>query len=57
MKGNTDKCHLIMSANNTPELKVGNSLNKTSTCEKLLQLVSSYFETFHRFTKFFFHRK
>ena len=36
MKGNTDKCHLIMSINNTPELKVGDSLIKTSTCEKLL---------------------
>ena len=36
MKGNTDKCHLIMSTNNTPELKVRDSLIKTSTCEKLL---------------------
>ena len=36
MKGNTDKCHLIMSTNNTPELKVGDFLIKTSTCEKLL---------------------
>ena len=36
MKGNTDKCHLIMSTNNTPKLKVGDSLIKTSTCEKLL---------------------
>ena len=26
MKGNTDKFHLIMSTNNTPELKVGDSL-------------------------------
>ena len=25
MKENTDKCHLIMSTNNTPELKVGDS--------------------------------
>ena len=36
MKGNTDKCHLIMSTNNTPELKVWDSLIRTSTCEKLL---------------------
>ena len=33
MKGNTGKCHLIMSTNHTPELKVGDSLIKTSTCE------------------------
>ena len=31
MKGNTGKCHLIMSTNNTPELKVGDSLIKIST--------------------------
>ena len=35
MKANTDKSHLIMSTNNTPELKVRDSLIKTSTCEKL----------------------
>ena len=35
---NTGKCHLIMSTNHTPELKVGDSLIKTSTCEKLLGL-------------------
>ena len=38
MKGNTDEFHLIMSTNNTPELKVGDSLIKTSTSEKLLKL-------------------
>ena len=38
MKGNTDKCHLIMSTSNTPELKVGDSLIKTSACEKLLDV-------------------
>ena len=37
MKRNTDKCHLIMSTNNTPELKVGGSLIKASTCENWLQ--------------------
>ena len=35
---NTGKCHLMMSTNHTPELKVGDSLIKTSTCEKLLGL-------------------
>ena len=42
MKGNTDKCHLIMSTNNTPELKVGDSLIKTSTCEQLLDVKIDY---------------
>ena len=42
MKGNTDRCHLIMGANNTPELKVGDSLIKTSTCEKLLGVKIDY---------------
>ena len=46
MKGNTDKCHLIMSTNNTPELKVENSLIKTSTCEKLLDVEIDYKLTF-----------
>ena len=46
MKGNTDKCHLIMSTNNTPELKVGDSLIKTSTCEKLLGVKIDYKLTF-----------
>ena len=36
MKGNKDKCHLIMSTNNNPEIQVGDSLIKASDCEKLL---------------------
>ena len=40
-KGNTDKCHLIMSTNNTPELKVGDSLIKTSTFEKVLKSITN----------------
>ena len=36
MKRNTDKCHWIMSTNNTAELKVEDSLIETSICEKLL---------------------
>ena len=46
MKVNTDKCHLIISTNNTPELKVGDSLIKTSTCEKLLGFKIDYKLTF-----------
>ena len=46
MKGNIDKCHLIMSTNNITELKVADSLIKTSTCEKLLSVKIDYKLTF-----------
>ena len=46
MKRNTDKCHLIMSPNDTPELKVVDSLIKTSTCEKPLGVKIDYKLTF-----------
>ena len=36
MKGNTDKCHLIVSTDEPIEIRVGESLIKSSTCEKLL---------------------
>ena len=36
MKRNTDKCHLIVSIEETIEIRVGESLIKNSTCEKLL---------------------
>ena len=36
MKGNTDKCHLIVSTDEPIEIRVGESLIKNSTCEKLL---------------------
>ena len=36
LKGNTDKCHLIISTENALELHISNSLIKTSSCEKLL---------------------
>ena len=36
MKGNTDKCHLIVSTDEPIELRVGDSLIKNSACEKLL---------------------
>ena len=35
MKGNTDKCHLIVSTDESIEIRVGESLIKNSTCEKL----------------------
>ena len=46
MKGNTGKCHLIMSTNNTPEIKVGDSLIKINACEKLLGVRVDYKPTF-----------
>ena len=36
MKGNTDKCHLTVSTDEPIEIRVGESLIKNSTCEKLL---------------------
>ena len=36
MKGNTDKCHLIVSTDEPIEIRVGESLIKCSNCEKLL---------------------
>ena len=36
MKRNTDKCHLIVSTDELIEIRVGESLIKSSTCEKLL---------------------
>ena len=36
MKGNTDKCHLIVSIDEPIEILVGEYLIKNSTCEKLL---------------------
>ena len=38
MKGNTDKCHLIVSIDEPIEIRVGESLIKNSTCEKLLSI-------------------
>ena len=36
MKGNTDKYHFIISSNNSSEIKIWNSLIKSSNCEKFL---------------------
>ena len=36
MKGNTDKCHLIVSTDEPIEIRVGESLIKNNICEKLL---------------------
>ena len=36
MKGNANKCHFIVSSNDFSEFKIGNSLIKSSNCEKPL---------------------
>ena len=36
MKRNSDKCHLLVSTNNTINIKIGNVDITNSTCEKLL---------------------
>ena len=36
MKGNAGKCHLIVSTDEPIEIRVGESLIKSSACEKLL---------------------
>ena len=36
MKENTYKCHLMVSSNEPIEIRIGESLIKNSTCEKLL---------------------
>ena len=51
MKGNTNKCHLIMSIENAPELEIGDSLIKTSNCEKLLGVNIDYKLTFDEHVK------
>ena len=38
MKGKTDKCHLIVSTDEPIEIRVGESLIKHSTYEKLLNI-------------------
>ena len=38
MKRNTDKCHLIISSNDSSEMKIRNSLMQSSNCEKLVSV-------------------
>ena len=36
LRGNTDKCHLIVSSNDRTEIQVGESVIKNTLCKKLL---------------------
>ena len=38
MKGNTDKCHLLLSKDESSEIHIGDSIIESSTCEKLLAI-------------------
>ena len=51
MKGNTDKCHFIISSNDSSEIKIGKSLIKSNDCEKLLGVKIDTKLTFHDHTK------
>ena len=51
MKGNTRKCHLIMSTENVPELQAGGSLIKATRCKKLLGVKINYKRTFDEHVK------
>ena len=42
MKGNAEKCHLIMSTNESVEFELGNSLIERSDCEKMLGVKNDY---------------
>ena len=53
MKANTDNCQLFMSTKNTPELQIGDSLIKTSSCEKLLGVKIDYKLTFDEHVKIY----
>ena len=36
MQGNIDKCHLLLSKDESSEIRIGDSITESSTCEKLL---------------------
>ena len=38
MKGSTDKCHLLLSKDESSEIHIGDSVIESSTCEKLLSI-------------------
>ena len=42
MKGNTEKCHLIMSTDQSVNFQLNGSLLKTSDCEKMLGVKIDY---------------
>ena len=56
MKGKADKCDLIMSTESAPELQIGDSLIKTSSCEKLLGVKIYYKLTFDEHVKSSFNK-
>ena len=50
MKGNTDKCHLLLSKDESCEIHIGDSITKRSTCEKLFGIkIDSKLRPYSRF--------
>ena len=45
MKSNVDKCHSLVTTNNTVNRRVGNFYTKNSHCEKLLNLIWVIFDS------------
>ena len=45
MKGNTDKCHLLLSKDESSEIHTGDSITESSTCKKnylVLKLIQNF---------------
>ena len=51
MKGNTEKCHLIMSTDQTVNFQFGGSLIERSDCEKMLGVKIDYKLNFDEYVK------
>ena len=51
MKGNTEKCHLIMSTDKSVNFQLGGSLTERSNCEKILGVRIDYKLNFHEHVK------
>ena len=51
MKGNTYKCHLILSTGDSNQIQIGNSLIKGGLCEELLGVKFDHKLTFDQHFK------
>ena len=51
MKGNTDKCHLLLSRNDETQLEIGDSLIRNSTSKKHLDVNIDKKISFYQYDK------
>ena len=51
MKGNAEKCHLIMSTDESVDFQLGTSLIKRSECEKMFEVKIDYKLNFEEHVK------